>query len=50
MLVLAAVIRPPELPIPEPLPVEIGQLSDQLFEVSREAVNKYLDEMKKRCR
>lgn len=47
-LVLAAVIRPPELPIPEPLPVEISQLSDQLIEVSRQAVDKYLDEMKMR--
>jgi nucleotide-binding universal stress UspA family protein len=48
ILVLAAVIRPPELPIPEPLPVEISQLSEQLLHVSREAVNKYLFEMKER--
>lgn len=48
MLVLAAVIRPPELPIPEPFPIEITQLSDQLIEVSRLAVNQYLDEIKMR--
>jgi len=47
-LVLAAVIRPPELPIPEPFPVEIGQLSEQLLQVSRQAVDKYLYEMKER--
>jgi nucleotide-binding universal stress UspA family protein len=48
ILVLAAVIRPPELPIPEPFPIEITQLSDQLIEVSRLAVYKYLNEMKMR--
>jgi len=47
-LVLAAVIRPPELPIPQPFPVEISQLSDQLLQVSRQAVNQYLFEMKER--
>jgi nucleotide-binding universal stress UspA family protein len=47
-LVLAAVIRPPEIPIPEPFPVEISQLSEQLLQVSREAVYKYLYEMKER--
>jgi len=47
-LFLAAVIRPPELPIPEPLPVEINQLSTQLLEVSHQAVDRYLYEMKER--
>jgi nucleotide-binding universal stress UspA family protein len=47
-LILAAVIRPPELPIPEPFPVEISQLSDQFLHVSRQAVNIYLEEMKTR--
>lgn len=47
-LVLAAVIRPPELPIPEPLPVEINHLSEQLLRVSRLAVNQYLSEMRER--
>jgi nucleotide-binding universal stress UspA family protein len=47
-LILAAVIRPPELPIPEPFPVEITQLSEQLLQVSRQAVDKYLFEMKER--
>jgi nucleotide-binding universal stress UspA family protein len=47
-LVLAAVIRPPELPIPEPYPAEISQLSEQLLSVSRQAVDRYLNEMKER--
>ena len=47
-LLLAAIIRPAEIPIPEPYPPEIGQLSEQLMHVSREAVNNYLDEMKLR--
>jgi nucleotide-binding universal stress UspA family protein len=47
-LVLAAVIKPPEIPIPKPYPLEIGQLSEQLMEVSRRAVSNYLEEMKER--
>jgi nucleotide-binding universal stress UspA family protein len=47
-LVLAAVIKPPELPIPEPYPVEIAQLSEQLVQVSRGTVRDYLNEMTKR--
>jgi nucleotide-binding universal stress UspA family protein len=47
-LFLAAVIRPPEIPIPEPYPVEIQLLSQQLLDASRQAVNDYLNEMKVR--
>lgn len=47
-LILTAVIKPPEIPIPEPYPVEIEQLSSQLMEVSRLAVASYLNEMKVR--
>ena len=47
-LILAAVIKPPELPIPEPYPVEIEQLSRQLMDVSRQAVTNYLNEMQER--
>ncbi len=47
-LILAAVIKPPEIPIPEPYPLEIGQLSEQLMQASRQAVNDYLNEMKVR--
>jgi len=47
-LFLAAVIKPPEIPIPEPYPVEIEQLSQQLMTASRQAVNDYLNEMKVR--
>ena len=45
-LFLAAVITPPEIPIPAPYPAEISKLSDQLLQVSREAVRSYLNEMK----
>ena len=48
MLILAAVIKPPEIPIPEPYPVEIDQLSTQLMDISRQAVIYYLNEMKGR--
>jgi nucleotide-binding universal stress UspA family protein len=47
-LVLAAVIKPPEIPIPKPYPVEINLLSEQLMQVSRDAVHKYLDTMRER--
>jgi nucleotide-binding universal stress UspA family protein len=45
---LAAVITPPEIPIPAPYPEKIGKLSDQLLQVSREAVHAYLGEVKLR--
>jgi nucleotide-binding universal stress UspA family protein len=45
-LYLAAVISPPEIPIPAPYPAEIRKLSDQLLQVSRKAVRAYLDGMK----
>ncbi len=47
-LVLAAVIKPPEIPIPEPYPTKIGKLSEQLMQISRQSVNNYLSEMKER--
>jgi nucleotide-binding universal stress UspA family protein len=47
-LVLAAIIKPPEIPIPKPYPPEISQLSEQLMQVSRNAVSNYLNEMKER--
>lgn len=47
-LMLASVIRPPEIPIPAPYPDEIRLLSDQLLQVSRKAVLAYLREMKLR--
>jgi nucleotide-binding universal stress UspA family protein len=47
-LILAAVIKPPELPIPEPFPFEIEQLSQQLMTISRLAVSNYLQEMQER--
>ena len=47
-LLLATVIKPPELPIPEPYPVEIEKLFDQLMQLSRQAVKDYLNEIKER--
>ncbi len=47
-LILAAVVPPPEIPIPIPYPVEIDRLSSQLMDVSRQAVITYLNEMKSR--
>lgn len=47
-LFLAAVIRPPEMPIPEPFPIEISQLTEKLLRVSHRAVDQYLYEMKER--
>ena len=47
-LILTAVIKPPELPLPEPYPAEIEKLSNQLIRVSHEVVNNYLDGMNNR--
>jgi len=47
-LFLVAVIRPPELPIPEPFPIEISQLTEKLLQLSHQAVETYLYEMKER--
>ena len=47
-LILVAVIAPPEIPIPEPYPVEIEKISQELIQVSRLAVGNYLNEMKER--
>lgn len=47
-LILAAVIKPPEVPIPEPYPAKIEKLSEQLMQVSRNFVNNYLKEMRER--
>ena len=45
-LLLVSVIKPPELPIPEPYSEEIKQLQDQFLQVSRTAVKNYLDNLK----
>ena len=48
IVVLAAVIKPPEIPIPEPYPVEIEKLTKRLLVISHQAVTNYLNEMKER--
>ena len=45
-LILATVIKPPELPIPEPFPAEVEQLSEKFILVCREAVRDYLNKIK----
>jgi nucleotide-binding universal stress UspA family protein len=47
-LILAAVIKPPEIPIPEPYPVEIEKLSKRMMAISHQVVANYLNEMKER--
>jgi nucleotide-binding universal stress UspA family protein len=47
-LILAGVIKPPEVPIPEPHPAEIALLADKLMQISRLALSNYLNEMKER--
>lgn len=44
-LLLAAVLQPPELPIPTPYSAEINQLINDLMEASRDAVQRYLNEL-----
>ncbi len=46
-LILTAVIKPPELPIPEPHSNEIKQLTEQMLQISRQVVTNYLNELKK---
>ena len=47
-LFLAAVIRPLELPIPEPFPIEISELAEKLSRLTHQTVDSYLYEMKER--
>lgn len=44
-LIFATVIKPPEIPIPEPFPEEISRLIKELMDVSRDAVKLYMREM-----
>ncbi len=47
-IMLTTVIKPPEIPIPEPYPVEIQRLKDELMDVSCVAVENYIREMQER--
>jgi nucleotide-binding universal stress UspA family protein len=47
-LYLASVIKPPEFPTPEPYPIEIAQLNEQVMDICRQAVGHYLNEIKMR--
>lgn len=47
-LLLAAVIRPPELPVSPPYPEDLERMSEQFLQISRQAVNQYLVDLKQR--
>jgi len=47
-LILASVIRTPDLPVPQPYSPEICQLVDQFMAISHESAEAYLEEMKSR--
>lgn len=47
-MVLCAILKPLEFPLPEPYPPEIQQLSERFMQISREAVSTYLNDMKSR--
>lgn len=47
-LLIAAVIRPPELPLPAPYPEEIQQQMTSFLQLSRSAVENYLKELQAR--
>lgn len=47
-LVLAAVIRPPEIPAPTPHPPEAAEIIERFLQVSREVVANYLEEQQRR--
>ncbi len=44
-LIFVTVIKPPEIPIPEPFPEEITRLIKELRDVSRDAMKLYMKEM-----
>lgn len=47
-VVMGAVINPPYLPIPSPYPEEIHQLIDRFMQLSRSAVENYMNELSQR--
>ena len=47
-LILASVIKPPEVPIPEPYPQEVEELNRQFNQISRKAVQNYLNTLEER--
>jgi nucleotide-binding universal stress UspA family protein len=47
-LLLASVVRPPELPLPRPYPPEINQLVEKFVTISRDSAGAYLEELQNR--
>ncbi len=46
--ILAAVMQPPSIPVPQPYPDEFQQISNRFVEVSQTAIRMYLDEQSRR--
>lgn len=49
-LILASIVRPPELPLSQPFPPEIIQLIDKFIAISHESAGSYLEELQNRLR
>lgn len=47
-LIFVTVIKPPEILFPEPFPLKITRLIEELMEVNRDAAKMYLEEMRER--
>jgi nucleotide-binding universal stress UspA family protein len=47
-IIMGAVINPPDLPIPSPYPEEIHQLIDRFMQLSRSAVENYMNDLSQR--
>jgi len=47
-LLLASVIRQPDLPIPKPYPTDVDQLLDKFRDISRSSINTYLEDIQRR--
>jgi nucleotide-binding universal stress UspA family protein len=47
-LVLVDILKPPEIPLSKPYPLEIRKLTEQLMQVNRRLVNNYINDLKER--
>jgi nucleotide-binding universal stress UspA family protein len=47
-LILVDILKPPEVPLSKPYPLEIRKLTEQLMQANRRFVNDYINELKER--
>jgi len=47
-LVLVDILKPPEIPLSKPYPLEIRKLTEHLMQLNRRLVNNYINELKER--